>query len=64
MDKVDVAGMNLLDVFVQYFTIQHSLCGVRIDAFVWRPPKAVVKVDEDHCVENADKEEGQPEVAT
>lgn len=56
--------MNLLHVFVQHFTIQHSLCGVSIDAFVGRPPKAVVKINEDYCVENADKEEGQPEVAT
>src|SRR5687767_2997596 len=56
--------MNLLNVFVQHFTVQHSLRGVCIHAFVGWPPKAIVEVTEDHSVEEAHEEEGQPEVAS
>ena len=64
MDKVNVTGVNLLNVLVQHFTMQHSLGGVCVNALIRWPPEAVMKVNENCSVEEADCEEGQPEVAT
>ncbi len=64
MNEVRVAGVNLLNVLVEHLAVQHALGGMRVDALVRRPPEAIMKMNENYPVEETDKEEGQPEVAT
>ena len=41
--KIDIAGMNILDLKVQYLTFHQPLRDVRIVALIRRVPEAVVK---------------------
>lgn len=61
VDEMDVPGVDFLNVFVEHFPIEYALSGMRINGIVRRPPKTVMKVNEDRAVKETDEQQAQPE---